>query len=76
MDVKTAHFSDEQTVNNINRGKCVELLFARLNTESISTSNFWKPNIETKYVSYLAYKHIKFDDDIVGCVDSIIAMIW
>ena len=21
MDVKTAHFSDEQTVNNINRGK-------------------------------------------------------
>ena len=40
MDVKTAHFSDEQTVNNIKRGKRVKVLFARLDTESISTSNF------------------------------------
>ena len=51
MDVKSAHFSDEQTVNNIKRGKRVKVLFARLDMESISTSSL-KPNIETKYVSY------------------------
>ena len=55
MDVKCAHFSDEQTVNNIKRGKRVKVLFARLDTESISTSNL-EPNIDTKYVSYLT-KH-------------------
>ena len=56
MDVKSAHFSDEQTVNNIKRGKRVKLLFARLDMESIFTSKF-RTKYRDKVCFVLRQKH-------------------